>query len=684
MKFNFFQTLNIILQTLGLTDKSKDKKMSEEDWKNVAQEYNKQNPGRDFDTDVAAALKEENDAREQAEQQRNQILDIASRVMPIESTSTEDNNPEEEKDPKKEEKKSSKPSDNINTVDIVQKMADIIESMAGRANKDNPEDETKPVFNINGPGTNKTHFLGIEHSMFSLDKRWNKIAANPSYAIQHPTPSAEEFEDFTREFRSFGVSLSQRYAYLKQNNMLDAPKLMAGEFTNDYSGLNTANLPDYYLIRRQDALIARLITMYNVYNVFPRRYGVQDREVMFSAFFDTVSQSWQQGEVFKGKMDLQPELAYVDDAMIKLLFKPMKEIERMFIGYLNTEGSDPMKWSIIEWQLLNVMTQAISEQNHRRVMGIYVHPETGVPGHYLNASTGIIYTLIRYAHEFKLKINDDAAYMGYTDSTFLTTVQDMLEDIKLQITEDYTVPFEKLSVILNANHKLWWKKNCRTKYGKDSDFDSANRDSMMNKVPDIDTPIIWLPNLGSLPVILVQEPGNLQCIEYLPGEMLAMQFERAMETYKGWSVWKEGSAASFVGMKFTTKDAMDANNFLRQRIFMNKPAAFLADGATTIDGSSGFWFVTQDNTAATALTDITNIRPGVAYILEIGSVTNATTIAKSEKFAQLTAAFSPTAIGDYIMLVPNSDNTLFFELERMVGGVRTINAALQPNIPGVR
>lgn len=673
MKFNFFQALNSVLQKLGLTDKSKDKKMSDDDWKSVAQEYNAQNPGRDFDTDVAAALKEENDARAQAEQQRNQILDIAGRVIPLESTQDDDEDENGNEDPPA-------PSDNTDPVAAVQKMADAIEALAGRANKDKPEDEIKPVFNINGPGTNKTHFLGITHSMFSLDKRWNKIAANPNYAIQNPTPSAEEFEEFTKEYRSFGLSLSKRYAYLKENNMLDAERLMA--FENDYSKLDSANLPDYYLIRRQDALIARLITMYNVYNVFPRRYGIQDREVMFSAFFDTVSQAWQLGEVFKGKMELQPELAYVDDAMIKLLFKPMKEIERMYIGYLNTEGSDPMKWSIIEWQILNVMTQAISEQNHRRIMGIYVHPETGVPGHYLNSSTGIVYTLIRYAHEFKLKIHDDSAYMGYTDSTFLETVQDMLEDIKLAITEDYTVPFERLSVILNANHRLWWKKNCRAKYGKDLDF--TGPDNMMAKVPDIDTPIIWLPNLGNLPFILVQEPGNLQCIEYQPGEMLALQFDRAMETFRAWSVWKEGSSASFVGIKFNTKAAMDANNFLRQRIFMNKPATFLADGATTIDGSDGFWFVTQDNTAATALTDITNVRPGVAYILEIGSTTNPTTIAKTGKFAQLTEAFNPTDIGDYIMLVANSDNTLFFELERMVGGVRTINAALQPNVPGVR
>lgn len=667
----FFQTLKNIFQKRNLTEKADAKQLTDQDWKDVAQDYNAET-GRDFETDLTAALKEQNDIRDREQQQRSAIIDIVNSVLP------EDN--EGEPSVENGDKPKDSADSDVNVVAAVRKLSTAFEAMAARSTGDKPQETVKVAISFNGPGTNDTHFLGIPSAFFSREKRWNKIAANTSYADQNPNPTAEDYEAFTKEYRTYGLSLSARYAELKKNNMLDAKRLMA--FGNDYSGLDTAKLGDYYLIRRQDALIARLIEMYDIYNIFPRRYGVQDREIMFSAFFDTVSQAWQQGEIFKGKMDLQPELAYVDDAMIKLLFKPMKEIERMYIGYLNTEGSDPMKWSMIEWQILNVMTQAVSEQNHRRVMGIYVAPETGKPGHYLHSSTGVVYTLIRYAHEFKLKIHDDAAFTGYTDSTFLETVQDLLSQVKLDMVEDYTVPFEKLTVYLNANHKLWWKLNCRAKYGKDLDF--TGPDGMVNKVPDIDTPIIWVPNLGNLPLILVQEPGNIQCIEYVPGEMLALQFERAMETYKAWSVWKEGVSASFVGMKFNTKAALDTNNFKRQRVFMNKPASILADGATTIDGNNGFWFVTSSNAAATALADIANPRKGVAYLLEIGNLNNATTIAKAGKFSELTDAFAPTAVGDYILLVPNSDATKFLELERMVGGVRTINAALQPNIPGVR
>ena len=72
-------------------------------------------------------------------------------------------------------------------------------------------------------------------------------------------------------------------------------------------------------------------------------------------------------------------------------------------------------------------------------------------------------------------------------------------------------------------------------------------------------------------------------------------------------------------------------------------------------------------------------KAGVAYIIECGSTENATTIAKSDKFADITEAYTPTKEGDYIMVILNSKGELP-ELERQVGGVR-VNAALQPNIP---
>lgn len=116
---------------------------------------------------------------------------------------------------------------------------------------------------------------------------------------------------------------------------------------------------------------------------------------------------------------------------------------------------------------------------------------------------------------------------------------------------------------------------------------------------------------------------------------------------------------------------------------MNKPSVDVEADATTIDAKTGFWQVTVENTKATAITDITNAKAGVAYLIECGSVTNASTISKAGKFADITAEYTPTKVGDYILVLLNSKGN-FRELERCVGGTRTVNADLQPNLPGVR
>ena len=46
----------------------------------------------------------------------------------------------------------------------------------------------------------------------------------------------------------------------------------------------------------------------------------EDRDILFNAFFDEVSQGYQEGEIYKGGMQLENEMGYVDDAMIKVKF----------------------------------------------------------------------------------------------------------------------------------------------------------------------------------------------------------------------------------------------------------------------------------------------------------------------------------------------------------------------------
>ena len=688
---NFKEKLMTVLQKLGLVDKAKSNTLTNADWQSIVNSY-RQEYNANLRDDMDASEGEgdgtgedngsggEGNAPENTftQEDLNAVQSFLARALNQAggnngndgNASGQDGNQSGNREPA--------------TAQSIMRMAQSVESLVARMSAATAPDIPSHVANASGivalcgPGTTKTHLFGINHPMFSMSERWNRITATPGYAATTAITD-DDSKKFFAAVSSYASSLQARYAYLHENNMLDPKKLAAGEFSTNYQGVDDAKVGDQYVIRRQDMLIARVLKKRDLTQYFPVRYGIQDHDLVFNAFFDSVSQSWQEGRVFKGGMKIENEMGHVDDAMIKLQFGPMKKLERIYIGYLNKEGSDPIKWTMIEFAVLNSLETAQVEQNKRRVRGIYVAPETGVPGHYLNASTGILYTLIRYSKENKFLLHDDSSYRTYTKATMLAAIKEYVSDVIASCTED--MDLDNHVLYLNSMHKTWWIENIRAEYGKETDFAGPN--SYANVVPDTETRIIWLPYLGQLPFMFLHVPGNLQFLEFLPGEMLALKVKEEFEEVLGWSTWKEGTAAAFVGRKFSTRQQLTANNYEFQQIFMNKFCAAVDADATAIDAKKGFWQETVANTAATAITDITGAKDGVAYIIECGDTTNASTIAKSGKFSEISAAWNPTAVGDYIMVVKRSDGK-FAEMERCTGGSRTVNATLQPNLPGVR
>jgi len=519
----------------------------------------------------------------------------------------------------------------------------------------------------------KTHLFGIESDFFSLNKRWNAIMVNPKMAKMDDLSAADDkrvFAEFQKETEAFGASLAKRYKHLQSIGAL--PKKGAA-FTQTYSDLASTDLGSQFVVLRQDALIARIQELPNVYDIFPRRFGIQDRELMTNAFFGEFSQAFQTGAVYKGSMELQAEIGYVDDSMFKTLFESMKWLERQYIGYLNQEGSDPMKWSLIEWTILQIAIKLTMEQYERRILGIYVKPVATEAGHYLHASTGFIYSLLRYVHEGKLQPFTEAGFAAYDNTgtsmvDFVVAMYDKIKSVTKNFQENQNV------MLLNANHKYWYRSQVRSKFGLQQDF-TGPIDTL---VPDTGLSIVWVPNMGQIKLAVVTKPGNFQALENLPGEMLAIQFQADMESYKAWSTWKEGFSATFVGKKFTTPALLLDNLFDMQEVFMNQFSTDLADGATTADATVNFWFKTAANTGATVLTDFTGAVGGVAYILENGSETNDTTVTKENKFSEIVSTYTPTKVGDYLMVVYDTTAAKFFELERCVAGARTVNTLKQP------
>ncbi|WP_294591496.1 hypothetical protein [uncultured Rikenella sp.] len=670
----FIEQLKAVFISLKMVDKARNQEMTSADWKAIRVAYRKEY-GTELADDQAEFQRQQEAKTSIAGDPSQEAADNAAALAILNAALAEaSGGNDNENAPAGCAATPVQRTDSV--VDAAQAIAGALREMSRQTLPDKPATVNGSALSPNGPGHTEAYFCGIEHPLYSMERRYNRIALNPALALTQPLNAVMEKEvgaEFREQLSAYAGIVAGRINELRQANLLNPALLAEGVSI----GIDPKGLGDQYLTRRTDLLIARLATIRNVYDIFPRRFGVQDREVMINAFFGDFSQAYQKGGIWKGNVELQPEICYVDDAMFKTLFNSMKEIERQYIGYLNTEGSDPIKWTMIEWAMLNISTKLIEEQNQRKVLGLYVKPEDGKSGHTLNAGTGVYYTLLRYYNEGKIALVDDSAFSGYTSgATMVACVTNFLLSLSERVPD-----LDKYEVILNANHRAMWKAGIREIYGKDTDFTGPQGDV----VPDHQNRIRWCPYGKTLPFIWVQKPGNIQSIELTAGEMHAVQFESDMEDVKAWSIWKEGTSAAYAGKPFKTKAERAAHGFEDQEIFCNKPCVALAADAEQVTVSGDFrHYVTGVNTAAKAITDIVGAKAGVAYLIEVGDETHPQTIAKSGKFADLTEAFTPTKKGDYLMVILNADGDRFRELERCVGGTRTINQALQPNVPGGR
>lgn len=657
----FKKNFEKILKALGLMDKAKSKTLSKEDWTRIQASY-KETFGSDFYADANA---DSNDA------EKVKAYDYAMSVISSAEVDTdeEDEEEDEEEAPESEEEQeeeegNDKKKKNLGKkiekiVNTNKKLASKVKNLSSKALPDNPIEAKKgAIVGLGGFHTPKFAF-GIEHPIYAAEKRWNQILMHGKNISLKSDPDTEIFEDFQKEFKSYAKDLSKRMQSLHTNGLLNVKSLNT-DGSIDYSGLEDAGLGTQFLVRRQDALIARIIALPTVFGVFPLRSNVQDGDLITNAFFGEFSQAYQEGEISKGGMDLVPEKAKVHDVMFKTLFKSMKWIETQYIGYLNTAGSDPVKWNMIEWMVLNIATVLNNERNMRTVLGCRVEPTSGVAGHYLHSSTGVIHRLLSYIEKFQVLPFDDSDYATYSATTMCSVAEAFAEEVN-QVLPNLLGK----AIYMNEKHRPWYLQSYRTTYGKDLDFAGPNDMKLMN----YDLPIKWVPNMGNMKFMWITEVGNIQALENVPGEMFNTYFERRLENVWGFSTWKEGTAAAYAGKEYATAAALAAAGRKDQVIFINKPVTVLAKDATTADGSKNFWFVTQANTADVApanleITDITNPEEGVVYKIEIGSADNPQHIMKALKFSLITDDWEPTAVGEWIKFIYRKSDGKFLEVAR--------------------
>lgn len=569
------------------------------------------------------------------------------------------------------------------TPDITTLLAEVLalnKEMKIALEKDNPDDTeiVEVKVNVMGSGmkNSATHLFGVKDEIFDINSRWNALFVNPG-AIHTMGDAAKEVQDsFNTQFSAFAEKVAKAVASLHTEGKLNI-ELLRSSSNPDLTALTNAGLGDQFVQFRTRELLARILELPDIFGIFPRRSGIQDRELITNAFVGELTQAWQDSEAsLKGSIVLDPEYGYVDDAMILSKFGSFKELERVYLGYLNTNGSDPVKWSMIEWSLLQYMTQAKKEQMRRYIVGIFLKPVADTAGYFLNASTGIINRIKLYNIERKLRTFEDATLNTYdgTGTVFIDTIIEfgtwLIENLG-----PLGIDSSEITVYVNRNHKQWFKTGYRSKYNLHGDFEGIET----GVIPDTEIKLEWVPNMDAHKFYWATTPGNMQCLENIPGEMNKFYMERRLNNVFVQSTWKEGTSAAFAGKLSVDEAALAARAWDEQRIWFPKPYFDLADGETAPDAADGQWFKTVSNAGATVITTIANKVSGVLYIIEIGNLTNTSSIAKAGDMSEITATWTPTALKDSIGLVWDAGAAKFKEVFRKVGGTLTYNTATTPN-----
>ncbi len=429
----------------------------------------------------------------------------------------------------------------------------------------------------------------------------------------------------------------------------------------DYASLKS-DLGDYNRIRKQDRIQAFLQELPSLTKIFPLESGYVDQAVLVNLFMtDDFSQSdsTSLGTTFdnavKGGFKFEPEIITMYDVMFAHKFTQLKELEKGWIGYLNKEGSSTMKWSFIEYILVETGKKLKNEQEVRRIRGVRKNPTANVAGTAMQASNGLLKFIKLQIAAFKIK---PFAMGEFTNSTIAAYIRDCTKLIPEVIRDSGNIVLYMSTDALSDYHT-----NLESLYGLMPEF---KPDTMtVKEYPSVS--IVAVPGMAPSKRLIWTLKGNISLFEDKSGEMLNFSLEQQDWNLKVWSNWRESVWAYMVGKKFASAAEMPSD-YSTQLIFCNdvdEPATFFvaADANdTTPSVLNHTSLVTVANSQATAITDIDDCAIGQSVALKCGNATNASTIAVSAKFSLLTAAWNPS-VGDIIYLKKRSDGK-FIELKR--------------------
>lgn len=447
----------------------------------------------------------------------------------------------------------------------------------------------------------------------------------------------------------------------------------------DYSSLKT-DLGEFYRVRKSDRIQSFLMKLPSIERIFPLESGYQDQAALVNMFLtDEFSQADNTVEsdfanVVKGGYKFEAEILTMYDVMFAHTFKGLKQLEKNWLGYLNREGSDTMKWSFIEYILVETGKKLHNERELRRLNGKRKNPVANVPGTAMAAADGLRTWLKKQLAAFKIR----PFQLGEWSDTNISDYVRRGTALVPAVIRDSGM----LRVYMSTDAVTAYHKNNEQLYGVNQDY-KANI-MYVKEYPGVQ--IIPVPNMAESKRMIWTVEGNISLFEDKPNEMYNFNIEQSDWSLKVWSNWKESVWAFLVGRKYSSLEQIPTD-YSTQMIFCNdvdEPSTFYVKmdaNDTTPSVAYHGSLESVANTGATAITNIDDCAVGQEVRLKCGSTTNAITIAVSGNFSLLTAAWNPS-LGDVIVLKKRSDGK-FIELQRLTASSNAAAIAADDTTPDV-
>ena len=450
----------------------------------------------------------------------------------------------------------------------------------------------------------------------------------------------------------------------------------------DFSTLQE-DLGAYYRRPWQERLQSFLVELPTILRLFPMESGHQDLDTLVNVFLGEFSQADSSDrsdfeKVTKGEFSFQTETLRMYGVMFVHIFGSLKVLEKSWIGYLNREGSNPVKLSFIEYLLVEVAKKLHNERELRFVNGVRKNPKPNVPGRAMEAADGL-YEYIRKRVEGHIDFTPDGGTTGKTVYQIKPFILGELTPSNIgRIVEKGTsmIPSNirdtgNLVLYMPSHLVAWYRKFLELHYGPNQDYKSSyskseNTPLVVHEYPGVKIePVLNADNHHRLIWTL---DGNIKTYCQIEGEMLRFTMQQVDWRLKVWSNWKESIQAVAVGKKFLSKSDVSGHD---QLIWCNEydyPAGFYLPGKHGENPSVALHssIVIPEGNEVFEITDIDGAEAGQKVSIRNGGTKETgVKILKKERFSLISADWIPNR-NDSITLVKVAGDK-FVEVTRESG-----------------